>query len=155
YIKENGKIGRRLASKVIGPVRTFTRRQAQKLADEFLRPLNQGKITPHSTILFREFVERYFVSNVFPTLKLPTQVRYRRTLKNHLLPAFGEYRLCEIGTLDIQSFVLKKLESGLGSASAELFKNLMSKIFATAKKWNYLAGDNPAYGVDLPEYKPV
>src|SRR5260221_10157468 len=37
YIKENGAIGRRLVSKVIGPVRQFTRRQAQKLADEFLR----------------------------------------------------------------------------------------------------------------------
>jgi integrase len=155
YIKENGTIGRRLASKIIGPVRQFTRRQAHKLADEFLRPLNQGKITPHSTILFREFVERYFIPNAFPTLKLPTQIRYRRTLKNHLLPAFGEYRLCEIGTLDIQSFALKKLESGLGSASADLFKNLMSKIFATAKKWNYFAGDNPASGVELPEYKPV
>src|SRR5260221_14487780 len=63
--------------------------------------------------------------NAFPTLKLPTQTRYRRTLKNHLLPAFGECRLCEIGTLDIQSFVLKKIESGLGSASAELFRNLV------------------------------
>lgn len=155
YIKENGTIGRRLASKVIGPVRQFTRRQAWKLAEEFLRPLNQGKITPHSTILFQEFVERYFIPNAFPTLKLPTQIRYRRTLKNHLLPAFGEHRLCEIGTLDIQSFALKKLESGLGSASADLFKNLMSKIFATAKKWNYFAGDNPANGVELPEYKPV
>jgi integrase len=155
YIKENGTIGRRLVSKVIGPVRQFTRRQAWKLAEEFLRPLNQGKITPHSTILFQEFVERYFIPNVFPTLKLPTQTRYRRTLKNHLLPAFGQYRLCEIGTLDIQSFALKKLQSGLGSASADLFKNLMSKIFATAKKWNYFAGENPASGVELPEYRPV
>jgi integrase len=155
YINGNGTIGRRLVSKVIGPVRMFTRRQAQKLADEFLRPLNQGKVTPHSTILFREFIEKYFVPNAFPTLKRPTQTRYHRTLKNHLLPAFGEYRLCEIGTLDIQSFALRKLESGLGSASADLFKNLMSKIFATAKKWNYFAGENPASGVELPEYRSV
>src|SRR5260221_4379506 len=155
YIKENGAIGRRLVSKVIGPVRQFTRRQAQELGDEFLRPLNQGKVTPHSTILFREFIEQYFIPNAFPTLKLPTQTRYRRTLKNHLLPAFGECRLCEIGTLDIQSFVLKKIESGLGSASAELFRNLMSKIFGTAKKWGYFAGENPASGVELPEYRPV
>jgi integrase len=155
YIKNDGTIGRRQVSKVIGPVRQFTRRQAYKLADEFLRPLNQGKVTPHSTILFREFIERYFIPNAFPTLKLPTQTRYRRTLKNHLLPAFGEYRLCEVSTLDIQSFVLKKMESGLGSATAELFRNLMSKIFATAKKWGYFSGDNPASGVELPEYRPV
>jgi integrase len=155
YIKNDGTIGRRLASKIIGPVREFTRRQAHKLADEFLRPLNQGKVTPHSTILFREFVERYFIPNAFPTLKLSTQVRYRRTLKNHLLPAFGEYRLCEIGTLEIQSVALKKMEGGLSWACADHFRNLMSRIFATAKKWGYFAGENPASGVELPENRPV
>jgi integrase len=155
YIKRDGTLGRRLVSKVIGPVRDFTRRQAQKIADEFLRPLNQGKITPHSTILFSEFVERYFIPNAFPTLKLSTQIRYRRTLKNHLLPAFGEYRLCEIGTLEIQSVALKKIEAGLGWACVDHFRNLMSKVFATAKKWGYFAGENPARGVELPENRPV
>ena len=43
-----------------------------------------------------------------------TQKRYRRTSNNHLLPAFGERRLCDIGTLDLQRFVLQKMESGLG-----------------------------------------
>jgi integrase len=31
----------------------------------------------------------------------------------------------------------------------------MSKIFVTAKKWGFFAGDNPAIGVDLPEKKAV
>jgi integrase len=155
YIKTDGSLGRRLVSKVIGPVRDFTRRQAHKIADEFLRPLNQGKTIPLSTILFREFVERYFIPNAFPTLKLSTQTRYRRTLKNHLLPAFGEYRLCEIGTLDIQSFALRKIEGGLSWACADHFRNLISKIFATAKKWGYFVGENPASGVELPEKRPV
>jgi len=31
----------------------------------------------------------------------------------------------------------------------------MSKISATAKKWNYFAGDNPTLGVELPEKKYV
>jgi len=31
----------------------------------------------------------------------------------------------------------------------------MSKIFATAKKWGFFAGDNPAIGVELPEKKAV
>jgi hypothetical protein len=57
-------------------------------------------------------VERHFVPNVFPTLKLSTQERYRRTLNNHLLPAFGDSRLCDIGTLDLQQFVLQKMEGG-------------------------------------------
>ncbi len=93
--------------------------------------------------------------NAMPTLKLSTQKRYRRTLKNHLLPAFGERRLCDIGTLDLQRFVLQKMDSGLGWAATDHLRNLMSKIFATANKWQHFSGENPASGVELPEKKPV
>ena len=108
FIKEGGSLGRRLAFKVLGPVRDLTLRQVRKLAEEFLRPLNQGKLTPSSTMTLVDFVEKQFVPNVFPVLKLSTQDRYRRTLKNHLLPAFGHRRLCDIRTLDLQRFVLQK-----------------------------------------------
>jgi integrase len=80
---------------------------------------------------------------------------YTRTLNNHLLPAFGERRLCEIGTLDLQRFVLQKIESGLGWESADHLRNLMSKIFATAKRWQHFAGENPVSAVELPEKKAV
>jgi len=104
---------------------------------------------------FREFVEGYFVPNFFPTLKRSTQDRYRRTLNNHLLPAFGRSGLCDIGTLELQRFVLQKLASGLGWECADHYRNLMSKVFATAKQWGYFPGDNPAIGVGLPEKKAV
>jgi integrase len=132
-------------------VAEFGLRQARKIADEFLRPLNLGKVTPFSALTFREFVEQYFVPNALPTLKVSTQGRYRRTLKTHLLPAFGNSRLSDIGNLNVQQFVLQKMASGLGWGCADHFRNLMSKIFATAKKWGYFPGDNPAAGVELPE----
>jgi integrase len=155
YINPDGTLGRSRESTILGYVSELTRRQAQKLAAEHLRPLNLGKVTPLSNLTFREFVERHFVPNVFPTLKLSTRQRYRRTLDVHLLPAFGNTRLCDIGTLDLQRFVLQKMERGLGWESCSHLRNLMSKIFATAKKWNFFPGDNPAHGVELPEKKPV
>jgi integrase len=88
-------------------------------------------------------------------LKRSTQDRYRRTLNNHLLPAFGRSRLCDVGTLELQRFVLQKLASGLGWECADHYRNLMSKVFATAKQWGYFPGDNPAIGVGLPEKKAV
>ena len=106
-------------------------------------------------MLFREFVGTYFIPNFFPRLKLSTQKRYRLTLNTHLLPAFGELRLSDIRTLDIQAFVLKKIEGGLSWECANHFRNLMSKINSTAKKWNFFSADNPASGVELPEKKPV
>jgi integrase len=101
------------------------------------------------------FVERYFDPLYFPTLKRSTQKRYRQTLNSHLLPAFGKCRLCDIGTVDLQQFVLHKMESGLGWESVNHLRNLMSKIFETAKKWNYFQGNNPATGVSLPEKNPI
>ncbi len=154
-INPDGTIGRKRESIILGPVASLTRRQALKAAEEHLRPLNLGKVTPFSAISFREFVDKYFVPNFFPTLKLSTQRRYRRTLEKHLLPAFGDSRLCDIGTLDLQQFVLQKMAGGLGWECADHYRNLMSKIFVTAKKWGFFATDNPAIGVELPEKKAV
>lgn len=155
YIKPDGAIGRKRESTVLGFVRDMTRRQAFKAADEKLRPLNQGKAVPHSTLLFRAFVEAYFIPNAFPVLKASTRKRYACTLAVHLLPAFGDRRLCDISTLDLQSFVLKKFDSGLGWGMCDHLRNLMSKIYASARKWGYFQGDNPATAVELPEQKPV
>jgi len=155
YLKADGTVGRRLISRKIGMVADLTYRQARKAADEKLRLLNQGQWAPSSTITLGTFVERYLVPSFFPTLKLSTQERYRRTLNVHLLPAFGKSRLCDIGTLDVQRFVLQKMEAGLSWESANHYRNLLSKVFATAKKWGYFPGVNPVVGVELPEKTPV
>jgi len=155
YIKEDGRIGRRRQSVTLGTVSEMTFREARKLADERVRPVNQGILVPQSTLKFRDFVERYLDPLFFPTLKPSTRKRYRQTLNTHLLPAFGIFRLCDIGTVDLQRFVLQKLESGLGWESANHFRNLMSKAFEMARMWNFYSGSNPASGVSLPEKKPV
>ncbi len=155
FIKEDGSVGRRLASKTLGAVRDLTRRQAKKLAEEHLRPLNLGRVMPLSTVTLGDFVKQQFVPNVFPVLKLSTQDRYRRTLDNHILPALGARRLCDMGTLDLQRFILQKADTGLSWACVDHYRHLLSKIFSTAKKWSYYSGENPAAGVELPEKKSV
>ncbi len=155
YIRDDGKIGRQRQSVVLGFVSEMTQRQARKLAENHLSPLNQGRLLPQSMLRFEDFVGRYFVPLFFPTLKASTQQRYRRTLNTHLIPAFGEYQLREIGTVDLQQFVLQKMKSGLSWESANHFRNLMSKVFELAKKWNCHYGENPAVGVSLPEKVPV
>jgi integrase len=155
YIADNGRIKRRRQSVTLGSVSEITLREARKLADEQIRPVNQGTMLPQSTMKFRDFVERFFDPLFFPTLKASTRKRYRQTLDKHLLPAFGKSRLCDIGTIDLQRFVLQKMASGLGWESANHYRNLMSKVFETAKTWKFYSGSNPASGVSLPEKKPV
>lgn len=155
YIEVDGTLARKRESTILGFACEITRRQALKLAEEQLRPLNAGKITPLSSLTFRQFVEIHFITNFLPTLKSSTQTRYQGTLDTHLLPAFGDARLCDIGTLDVQRFVLQKMEKGLGWEVCSHLRNLMSKIYGTAKKWGFYSMDNPAQGVELPEKKAV
>jgi integrase len=154
-IKPDGSFGRKRESKILGFVSQMTKRQAMKAAEELLRPLNLGKITPFSSITFREFAEKHFSPNVFPTLKVSTRNRYRDTLKNHLLPAFAEQRLCDIHNLDVQTFVLKKMDKGFSWGTADHLRNLMSRIYRTAKKWGFHAGENPVAEIELPPKKFV
>jgi len=154
-INPDGTLGRKRESMILGSISELSRKQAIRLAQEQLRPLNFGKITPQSDVTLRDFVERHFVPNFLPTLKLSTQKKYASTFRTHLLPAFGSMRLCEIDAFLMQRFVLAKMQSGLGWESCDLFRNLMSKVFTIAKQWNFYAGDNPATAVTLPEKKPV
>jgi len=155
YINENGSFARRRRSTVLGLASELSRREARKLAEERLAPLNQGKLNPHSAMSFADFVERYFVPLFLPTLKPSTQNRYRQTLTLHLLPALGKCRLRDIETIDLQRFVLQKMESGLSWETASHLRNLTSRVFEMARKWNYHLGANPALGVLLPEKVPV
>jgi hypothetical protein len=47
------------------------------------------------------------------------------------------------------------MEGGLSWATCDHLRNLMFKVFTTAKKWNFFLGQNPALGVELPENNVV
>lgn len=155
HLTADGRIGRKRESMILGYVSDLSKKQAQKLAAEHLQPLNQGRLTPLATITFDEFITRSFVPLALPNLKQSTRKRYMGTLSYHLQPAFGSKRLCDISTVDLQAYVLKKFDSGSGWEVCNHLRNLMSKIFECAKKWNQFNGDNPASGVELPEKLPV
>jgi hypothetical protein len=95
-----------------------------------------------------------FCGQLFPSQLLShSKTLNPETLSPHtdIIPAFGKARLCDIGTLEIQQFVLAKMASGLGWECADHYRNVLSKIYETAKKWGYHSGPNPAAGVELPE----
>jgi hypothetical protein len=151
YIKPDAAIERKRESAILGYVSDLTLRQARKMAEERLRPINEGRTVPCSTLTIQGFVEQFFLPLGFPILKLSTRKRYRSTLNVHLLPAFGDRRLRDVGTADIQRLILQKIERGLSWGTCSQLRNLFSKLFTSAKKWGQYAGENPASSVELPE----
>jgi len=151
-LTSNGGMSTLLRSEVLGAVKEISRRQAQNLLEDRLRPLNTGRTVPRSIITFRRFVEDEFKPLVLPTLKFATREIYSLLLNKHLLPRFGEECIAEITTPEVQRFVLEKMKQGYAWETASHMRHLLSKVLGTAKQWRYVA-DNPVLGVEMPERK--
>lgn len=149
-IRADGSRGRMHRTVVLGLVSEFPRRrQALTILEERLRPLNRGLRPVQSTMLFREFVQSDWTNLVLPTLKLSTQHGYRTVLRKHLLPYFGERRLCDVSKLDVQQFVAEKFRQNLAWQTVRNAWIVISSVFDSAVEYGYLAA-NPARGVKFP-----
>ena len=150
-ILADGSASRVMRSVVLGPVSEIAgRREARRLLDAYLSPINQGQYRPEATMLFSKFVAECFEPGVLPTLKFATQEIYSFLLRKHLTPRFGDQRLCDISRVEIQHYLLEKLKQGFAWETTNHLRNLMSKVLGTAVSWNHLA-DNVVRGVKMPE----
>jgi len=145
----SGQIARVNRSEVLGSLVDIpTRRNAQRLAESRLRPINQGIYRPKTTLTFREFVESQWKSSLFPTFKRSTSRGYEFLLRKYLMPVFGNCGLTDISRQMIQGFVAQ-MSKNLAPKSVALAKNCLSKVLSTAVEWGHLQ-TNPATGVRLP-----
>lgn len=58
--------------------------------------------------LFKSYAEKWMTLYKQETVRHTTLSEYRSVLNQHLLPAFGNYDLCEITTDKVQNFMLQK-----------------------------------------------
>src|SRR5215472_6586786 len=93
-----GERRRKKKRHVLGPA-SMLEREAEKVRDEFLRPLNQGLVTIGSATKYADFVESVYKPVVLPTLAKSTQDRSMSVYENYLKPAFGEMCLRDITSL--------------------------------------------------------
>jgi len=150
-ILADGSASRVMRSVVLGPVSEIGgRREARRLLDARLNPINQGQYCPEATMSFSKFVTECFEPGILPTLKYATREIYSFLLWKHLTPQFGDKRLCDISRVEIQQYLLKKLRQGFAWETTNHLRNLMGKVLGTAVSWNYLA-DNAVRGVKMPE----
>jgi integrase len=149
-IQTDGMHGRLRRSEIIGTVAEFpTRRLAMQVLSQKLGSINSGNARPQSTRTFTAFVNDDWIPVVLPTLKYATQKHYHYMLDVHLIPAFGERQLRELTREELQSFLSRKLKSGLSWETVHHFKCGLSKILGAAEEWGYIA-DNVVQKTKLP-----
>jgi integrase len=150
-ILADGTADRVMRSVVLGPVSEIAgRREARRLLDAHLNPVNQGQYRPEGTMLFSQFIADCFEPGVLPTLKYATREIYSLLLRKHLLPRFGQHRLCDISRAEVQHYLLEKLKQGFAWETTNHLRHLLSKVMGTAVNWDYVL-NNPVRGVKMPE----
>src|SRR5271167_2311678 len=131
---------------------TMSAREAQKVADEYLRPLNQGLETIGSATNFRHYVEETYIPLVMPLLAKTTQDRYRGVLDNYLVLTFGKLCLRDLTPMLLQRYFSQMATSTLSQESKDKIRDVLASVLGSAVRYGLLI-KNPVEGVQLPPDK--
>ena len=127
-------------------------REAQKLVDEYLRPLNQGLQTIGSATNFRSYVQNTYRPVVMPGLAKSTQSRTEGVLDNYLLPAFGDRCLRDLSRLSVQRYFAEMASSPLAHESKDKVRDVLSSVLASAVDFGLLV-KNPVEAIRMPKQR--
>jgi len=132
----------------LGNCDEITKREAERLCEQIMGKVNQQVFTIQNQIPFGEFVKLYLNQHVSTLAPGPKQ-KYTSLLKNHILPEFGEGRLCDVRTETVQTFLNKKTSDGLSYWTRNDLKGILSGIYTKATDWGYWNEKNPVLRTTL------
>lgn len=124
-------------------------REVQKIAAEYLRPMNQGLLTVGSATNFAAFVDNVYIPVVLPTMAGSTRDRYEGIIKNYLKPQFGGLCLRDITVLTVDRYVAGLSRTKLSHESMDKIRDVLSSILKSAVRYELLV-KNPVENVRLP-----
>ena len=128
---------------------TMSEREVLKVAEEHLRPLNQGLESIGSATNFRHYVETTFLPVVMPLMAKSTQYRSRGVLDNYLCPTFGKLCLRDLTSLTIQRYFSEMASSKLAHESRDKIRDVLSSVLRSAVDYGLLVR-NPVENVRMP-----
>ncbi len=132
----------------LAPV-TMSAREAQKVADEYLRPLNQGLETIGSATNFQHYVETTYKPVIMPGMAKSTQSRTNGVLRNYLVPAFGKLCLRDLSRLSVQRYFSEMASSQLAHESKDKIRDVLSSVLVSAVDFGLLV-KNPVEAIRMP-----
>ena len=130
----------------LGICSKMTKHQAERKKDEILRVVNNECFAINASIPWEQFVE-VFDQNHIAALAEPTQRNYRQQLKSHITPALKQYRLSQIGTLEVQAIFNGK-EAELAKQTRTTIRGVLRSAFTCARLWKLIDTD-PMEGVNV------
>lgn len=112
-----------------------TKADAEAYASDLLTKKNKGYTQPlTNNILFKDFLEDWFINYKKPSLSITTYYNYRSRIDTHILPNLGNYKLKDISNITVQNFYNKLIIGGLSASSAKKVMEILTGCFKYAKK---------------------
>jgi integrase len=136
--------------------RVPSQREAQKLADQFMEPVNERNNQPHLFAGDEDTLQAVYNKCrelTWPHLKNSTRKQYEENFQTYLLPELGISKVRKLTTMELQAF-FNKLSPGLSPKSIRLIHGTLRAVLNQGKNWEMLVR-NPAVGVKLPRKKAV
>ena len=123
-------------------------REVQKIAEEKLRPMNQGLALTGSAMKFADFMSDVYSPTYLPLLSKSTQDSYRAHISKYLRPRFGGMCLRDLTRQTLQQYF-----SGMAAQASyptiSKIRDVLSSILRSAVDVEYL-NKNPMEGLRLP-----
>jgi integrase len=123
-------------------------REVQKIAEEKLRPVNQGLVLTGSAMNLSDFVINAYIPTYLPLLSSSTQVSYRGMIAKYLDPRFGRQSLRDLTRLTLQQY-FSAMAGNTSYPTISKIRDALSSILRAAVDCDYL-NKNPIEGLRLP-----
>ena len=129
-----------------------TKASVKSFAQEILAPLNNGTLSPESTMAITEFVEKVYLPNyVDKQLRTSTRKSYREIWESCLMGRMGKMTLRSFRTVHGEQLLADiARQTNLGRHSLKHIKSFLSGVFKQAKRLGVLDGVNPMMDVSIP-----
>jgi integrase len=138
-------------TKTLGQKSEISKRQAELLRDELMRPLNLNPLRSRAEEPFERFVEDVFfpMKTESGAWRENTAKESTREIRLHLLPDLGEVPFEEMTPSLLRTVLKKKAEQGLGKQVLNHLRGYLADICKSALAESYLT-TNIAEGLKAP-----
>ena len=125
-----------------------TKREAERKLAEIMGEVHNGTYRDTKKATFKGFAELWLTSYARTKTKPSTLRSYQDIIKNHLIPAFGDFLLTDITTGMLQGYVAKRLEKVKPKTVVNELVPL-KEMFQHSVRWGYLKV-NPGEHIERP-----
>lgn len=149
YSFDIGKVNGKRKRKEKGGFKT--KKEAQTALREALNDYEySGSVVNDKNLTFSDYLDYWFDQYVKINCKYKTQEYYKRTIKNHLKPALGNYKLKSLNPASLQQFINSKYIEGFSRSSLSHFSALISGSLKMAVHPYKFLKENPMQYVKIP-----